>query len=124
MVFGAAQKDGFEAMVEFTAPVFWAFLFLVGIAVFVLRSRTASMCEIEPPLASAGAKSPADDAPFRVPLYPLTPMVFCAACGYLFYSSVSYAASRGAVHVSLIAMAIGLVALIAIEAHRRLTRCD
>ena len=32
--FGALQHDGFEAMVEFTAPVFWTFLFLVGIALF------------------------------------------------------------------------------------------
>src|SRR5678816_859015 len=39
VAFGALQHDGFEAMVEFTAPVFWAFLFLVGIAVFVLRAR-------------------------------------------------------------------------------------
>ena len=35
--FGALQHDGFEAMVEFTAPVFWTFLLLVGIALFVLR---------------------------------------------------------------------------------------
>ena len=37
--FGALQHDGFEAMVEFTAPVFWSFLLLVGIALFVLRAR-------------------------------------------------------------------------------------
>ena len=40
--FGALQHDGFEAMVEFTAPVFWSFLLLVGIALFVLRARTAT----------------------------------------------------------------------------------
>ncbi len=39
--FGAAQKDGFEAMVEFTAPVFWGFLMLVGVALLVLRRRDA-----------------------------------------------------------------------------------
>ena len=111
VIFGTYQHDGFEAMVEFTAPVYWAFLFLVGIALFVLRSRDADFRD---------ASRPDDDAPYRVPLYPLTPIVFCAACGYLFYSSVSYAASRGAVHVSLIAMAVGFIALIAIEAHRRL----
>ena len=37
--FGAFQHDGFEAMVEFTAPVFWTFLFLVGIALFRLRAK-------------------------------------------------------------------------------------
>ena len=31
VAFGALQASGFEAMVEFTAPVFWSFLFLVGI---------------------------------------------------------------------------------------------
>ena len=37
--FGALQSDGFEAMVEFTAPVFWSFLFLVGISLFILRAK-------------------------------------------------------------------------------------
>jgi amino acid transporter len=32
ILFGAFQADGFEAMVEFTAPVFWSFLFLVGVS--------------------------------------------------------------------------------------------
>jgi hypothetical protein len=48
--FGAMQHDGFEAMVEFTAPVFWTFLLLVGLAVFVLR-----------------AKDPQAERPFRTP---------------------------------------------------------
>ena len=39
VVFGALADDGFEAMVEFTAPVFWSFFLLVGIALFVLRAR-------------------------------------------------------------------------------------
>ena len=120
VIFGAYQHDGFEAMVEFTAPVYWAFLFLVGIALFVLRSRNESAGDVTSRAAAPAFASLDGDAPFRVPLYPLTPIVFCAACGYLFYSSVSYAASRGAVHVSLIAMAIGFIALIGIEAHRRL----
>jgi basic amino acid/polyamine antiporter, APA family len=95
VVFGAFQHDGFEAMVEFTAPVFWAFLFLVGISLFVLRARDGSA-----------------ERPFRVPGFPLTPLVFCAVCAYLFYSSVTYAASRNAVHISLIVMAAGVVALV------------
>ncbi|MDQ6618190.1 MAG: amino acid permease [Pseudomonadota bacterium] len=94
VAFGMLQHDGFEAMVEFTAPVFWAFLFLVGAALFVLRSR-----------------EPHIERPFRVPLYPFTPLVFCGACGYLFYSSVTYAASRDKVLVSLMVMGVGIVAL-------------
>jgi amino acid transporter len=100
--FGALQHDGFEAMVEFTAPVFWSFLLLVGIALFVLRARDAQA-----------------ERPFRVPLFPLTPVVFCLACAWLAYSSIAYAASRDAVHVSLIVMAIGGVALLVTRFARR-----
>ena len=103
VVFGAYQHDGFEAMVEFTAPVFWAFLFLVGIALFVLRAR-----------------DPRADRPFRVPLYPFTPILFCVVCAYLFYSSVTYAASRHSVHISLAVMAVGLVALLLTGSYRLL----
>jgi len=95
VAFGALQHDGFEAMVEFTAPVFWSFLMLVGIALFVLRARDGSA-----------------ERPFRVPLFPLTPIVFCVACAWLAYSSIAYAASRNAVHVSLLVMAAGVVAML------------
>lgn len=96
VAFGAAQKDGFEAMVEFTAPVFWGFLTLVGIALIVLRGRDGA----------------AVARPFRVPLYPLTPAIFIAVCAYLCYSSIGYAMSRSAIHVSLGVMAVGVVALV------------
>ena len=51
------------------------------------------------------------------------PLVFCAVCAYLFYSSVTYAASRNAVHVSLLVMAAGVVALVVTGGrHRRSVR--
>jgi amino acid transporter len=100
--FGALQHDGFESMVEFTAPVFWSFLLLVGIAVFVLRAR-----------------DPGVERPFRAPLYPLPPLVFCAACAWLAWSSFAYAASRDAVHVSAGVMGVGLVAWLATRWHAR-----
>ena len=93
---GTLYSDGFGVMVEFTAPVFWFFLMLVGISLFVMRR-----------------KDPYADRPFSVPLYPLTPIVFCLTCAYLTYSSITYAASQGAVHISLLVMAVGVVALIA-----------
>jgi len=102
VAFGALQSDGFEAMVEFTAPVFWTFLLLVGIALFRLRRIDG-----------------AAERPFRVPLYPFTPLVFCAACAWLAYSSIAYAASRDAVHVSLIVMAAGVVAWFLVRARGR-----
>lgn len=102
VAFGALQSDGFEAMVEFTAPVFWTFLLLVGIALFRLRRIDG-----------------AAERPFRVPLYPFTPIVFCAACAWLAYSSIAYAASRDAVHVSLLVMAAGVVAWFLVRARGR-----
>lgn len=73
IVLGTAQRKGFETMVDFTAPVFWFFFLLTGISVFVLRRR-----------------EPQAERPFRVPFYPLTPILFCAACAYLLYSSLAY----------------------------------
>ncbi|HET9047255.1 MAG TPA: amino acid permease, partial [Casimicrobiaceae bacterium] len=102
IAFGAFQHDGFEAMVNFTAPVFWGFLLLVGIALFVLRARDGRA-----------------ERPFRVPLYPLTPLAFCAVCAFLFHSSVTYAISNDAVHISLLVMAVGVVVLLSA---RRLSR--
>lgn len=93
--FGIWQSDGFEVMVEFTAPVFWFFLFLVGLSLFILR-----------------LKDPGAERPFKVPLYPLTPILFCLTSAYLTYSSVTYAASKNAVHISLIVMGLGVVALV------------
>lgn len=92
--FGALQSDGFEAMVEFTAPVFWSFLFLVGVSLFILRFKDRST------------------RPFGVPLYPITPLIFCASCAYLAYSSIMYAHSKGAVAISFYVMLAGLVALL------------
>jgi amino acid transporter len=78
LLLGAFSRDGFEAMVEYTAPVFWIFMLLVGAALFVFRRR-----------------DPLRDIPFRVPLYPLTPLLFCASSAYLLYSSLAYT-GRGA----------------------------
>ena len=49
--------------------------------------------------------------PFKVPFYPLLPIIFCLICAYLTYSSVLYAQSQGAIHVSFMVMAAGVVAL-------------
>lgn len=70
---GIFSRSGFETMVEYTAPVFWFFLLLVGLALFVLRR-----------------KEPNAYRPFPVPLYPLLPMIFCMSSSYLLYSSLVY----------------------------------
>ncbi len=94
VAFGALQSDGFEAMVEFTAPVFWTFLFLVGLGLFILRFKDRSV------------------RPFSVPLYPITPLIFCGSCAYLAYSSITYAHSKGAAAISFYVMLAGIVALL------------
>ena len=107
--FGALQQDGFASMVEFTAPVFWFFFMLTGVALIVLRRRDVATVP----------------RPFRVPLYPWLPGLFVATCAYLFYSSVAYAHSRDAVHVCLYVMAAGAVAWLvtrALQAGARRTR--
>ncbi|MDZ7652039.1 MAG: amino acid permease [Burkholderiaceae bacterium] len=89
----AVEKGGVKTMVEFTAPVFWGFLVLVGVGFFVLRFKYAHV-----------------PRPFKVPLYPILPLAFIATCGYLFYSSVTYAQSQNAVQVSFYVMGLGLIA--------------
>ncbi len=89
---GGLTRRGFETMVEYTAPVFWLFLFLTGIALLVLRRR-----------------DPGRPRPFRVPFYPLTPLAFCATSGYLVYSSLAYTGLGALVGVGVLATgALGL----------------
>jgi amino acid transporter len=73
VLFGTLVRKGFVTMVEYTAPVFWCFFLLTGLSLFVLR-----------------IKEPEVTRPFRVPLYPFTPLFFCLTCGYMLQSSVAY----------------------------------
>jgi len=94
VAFGAVTRTGFQAMVEYTAPVFWLFLFLVGVSFFRLRAR-----------------EPDHERPFRVPLYPLTPAVFCLTCAYLFYSSVAYTGFGALLGMAVLAAGLPLLML-------------
>jgi amino acid transporter len=89
---GALTRKGFETMVEYTAPVFWLFFLLAGVSLFVLRHRD-------------GARP----RPFGVPLYPLTPLLFCATCAYLLYASLAYTGVGALVGVGV--LAVGAVVL-------------
>jgi APA family basic amino acid/polyamine antiporter len=100
--FGALEKDGFSALVEFSAPVFWFFFMLSGIALLVLRR-----------------KEPDAPRPFKVPLYPLLPLVFVCTCAYLFYSSIRYAQSQNASFIALGVMASGALVWGAIRLRER-----
>jgi amino acid transporter len=93
VLLGAFARKGFVAMVEYTAPVFWCFFLLAGLSLFVLR-----------------IKDPEIPRPFRVPLYPFTPLFFCMTCVYMLQSSVVYV-GRGA-FVGLAVLALGALLLL------------
>ena len=97
--FGALARSGFEAMVAYTAPVFWLILFGTGASVMVLRRRDSGT-----------------ERPFRVPLYPVVPLLFCGVAAYMLYSSVAYA-GRGAL-LGLAVMLAGIPVL-AVAGRRR-----
>ena len=65
---------GFDTLVSGTAPVFWGFFLLSGLSLFVLR-------QMDPDIPR----------PFRVPLFPIIPLIFCATCFYMLYSAIAYA---------------------------------
>lgn len=69
-----AGHGGFEALLRCTAPLFWGFFALSAISTIVLRWR-----------------EPERERPFRVPFYPVLPIVFAATCVYMLYSSIQYA---------------------------------
>ncbi|MEJ7618952.1 MAG: amino acid permease [Pyrinomonadaceae bacterium] len=87
VILGAWTLEGFKAIVEYTAPVFWFFLLLTGVALFVLRRRDQTIVR-----------------PFRVPLYPLTPLVFCATSAYLLYSSLAYTGKGALIGVAVLCL--------------------
>lgn len=92
VVLGAASRGGIETMVEYLAPVFWLFFLLIGISLFVLRRR-----------------EPGTTRPFRVPLYPVTPALFCLTSAALLYSSITYTGAGALAGVAVLAMGLPLL---------------
>lgn len=89
VLLGSLTRKGFETMVDYTAPVFWLFFLLTGVALLVLRVR-----------------EPQIPRPFRVPAYPLPPLLFCLTCSYLLYSSLVYTGVGGLVGVAVLAIGV------------------
>lgn len=88
------EEGGLQAMVAYTAPMFWLFFFLAGMSVWVLRSV-----------------DPSRDRPFRVPFYPLTPIIFCGVCLYMLYSAVAYAGAGSLVGVAVVLAGVPFLVL-------------
>ena len=92
---GTLTRRGFATMVDYTAPVFWFFLFLVGVSLFILRR-----------------KEPQGERPFRVPFYPLTPSLFCATSLYLLGSSLVETGLGAMVGVGVVLAGVPLLVLV------------
>ncbi len=97
--FGMTDR-GFEASIAFSGPAFWGFLFLVSVALFVLRNRPAASQKI-----------------YCVPLYPAFPLVFCFSSAFMFSKSLDYAAAT--TPSGLIASAVLLIVGMALSRNGR-----
>ena len=74
LIFGASfARESFESVVEFTAPVFWFFILLIGISIFILRKKNLDQ-----------------EIPCPVPFYPVLPIIFIATVAWLLWSSLAY----------------------------------
>ncbi len=87
-----AVYDGFQTLVDYTAPVYWLFLIASGIALFRLR-----------------AIAPDVPRPFRVPAYPLLPLLFIAVSVAMLVSALLYV--RSGAWFGLAVLAAGLIFL-------------
>lgn len=95
---GAYGRSGFETMVQYVSPVFWLFFLMTTLSLFVLRRR-----------------EPRTPRPFTVPGYPITPLVFAAACVYMLYSSLAYTGFGALLGVALLALGVPVLFYV----HRR-----
>jgi amino acid transporter len=87
-------SGGFDTLLKWTAPTFWLLFLLTGVSFFVLRQRDG--------VASR---------PFRVPLYPFLPLIFCGTCAYMLYSAINYAGAFSLVGAGLLLIGLPLYAL-------------
>ncbi len=87
VAFGAYTRGGFATMVDYLSPVYWFFLTLSGLALIVLRRR-----------------EPEVPRPYRVPLYPLLPLLFTACSLYVLWSSLVYVKTGALVGVAVLAL--------------------
>jgi basic amino acid/polyamine antiporter, APA family len=104
---GLAFDDGFRAMVEYTAPVFWLFFLLSGLSLFRLRWL-----------------HPQRPRPFSVPLYPWLPALFCLSCAGMLWASLSYVRSQalGGFNAAWIGVAVLAAGVLLLGLARRLER--
>jgi amino acid transporter len=84
-------QKGFNTLLQCSAPVFWLFFLLTGLSLFVLRLKDRGL-----------------ERPFRVPLFPIVPLIFCATCAYMLYGGILYADKLGLVGAALVLIGVPL----------------
>jgi amino acid transporter len=90
ILFGGFSREGFEAMVAYTAPVFWFFLLLVAISVMIFRKRGGVL-------------------PYRMPFYPLPPILLACAAVWMIWSSLAYAGTGALIGVGILLLGTPLL---------------
>lgn len=86
---GARSQQSISTLVDYTAPVFWFFLLLVTISLFIFRFRKQH-----------------ESTPYRVPLYPLPPLLFLIACIYMLYSSLAFTGTGALAGASILLVGV------------------
>jgi len=81
--------------IVYTAPVFWLFLLATALSLFVLRR-----------------KEPQTPRPHKVAGYPVTPIVFCACCAFMAYSSITFALANKRVGVLILSCVLAAGVLV------------
>jgi amino acid transporter len=93
VLLGSLTREGFSTMVDYLSPVYWFFLCLSALAVMVLRWR-----------------EPGAPRPFRVPGYPVTPLLFFGSCLYMLYASLAYVRVGALAGLGVLALGAALIA--------------
>ncbi|MGD8426090.1 MAG: amino acid permease [Balneolaceae bacterium] len=89
VLMGSLTPEAVSTMVDYTAPVFWFFILLTTASLFVFRKY-----------------SDQDEDSFRVPLYPLTPLLFIMVCLYLLYSSIVFTGWGSLVGIGILLLGV------------------
>lgn len=103
--FGTYTRGGFETMVDYLSPVYWLFLTLSAVAVIVLRRRFPQVAR-----------------PFRVPWYPLLPLLFAVSSAYVLYSSLIFVKTGALVGVAVLLVGALLLVPLQWRSRRRCAR--
>jgi amino acid transporter len=93
---------GFETLVAGSGPIYWAFTMLTTVSVFVLRVKDRSAAR-----------------PFRIPLFPLPPLVFCGICAYMLWAGLVYARWLALLGAVPLVLGVGIWPLVGSGQRRR-----